>query len=97
MARMLSGNGWALSPDDRTPQLVKKENPASPRAKIRLERRMGKTVTVISGLHTYGEARLVGIAKELKTLFGTGGTVKNGQIEIQGDQVKPVTAWFSKT
>ena len=93
---MTGGEGWSLSPDDRAPQPLKKENPASPKAKIRLERRMGKYVTVISGLHTYGAERLGGIAKELKTLLGTGGTVKNGQIEIQGDQVNFVTAWFLK-
>jgi translation initiation factor 1 len=57
---------------------------------------MGKFVTVIAGLHTYGEARLNGIAKELKSHLGAGGTVKNGQIEIQGDQLKAVTAWLAK-
>ena len=95
MAKMTGGEGWSLGPDDRSSPPLKKENPASPKAKVRLERRMGKSVTVVSGLHTYGAERLNGIAKELKTLLGTGGTVKNGQIEIQGDQLKPVTAWFA--
>lgn len=72
-----------------------KTNPRSPRPKIRLERRCGKDVTVIAGLHTYGQSRLEAIAKELKFSFATGGTVKNGLIEIQGDKVSSIAAWFS--
>lgn len=66
----------------------------SPVPKIRLEKRAGKSVTVIAGLHTYGSFRLNDMAKELKTLFGAGGTVKNGCIEIQGDRVEAVKEWF---
>lgn len=71
-----------------------KDSSRSPVAKIRAEKRAGKTVTVISGLHTYGSARLNIIARELKSTLGTGGTVKNGIIEIQGDKVAPVKTWF---
>ncbi len=70
-------------------------NPRSPAPKIRLEKRMGKEVTVISGLHTYGSNRLNAIAKELKITLGTGGTVKNGTIEIQGDKAAPIKTWFA--
>ena len=63
---------------------------ASPVPKIRLEKRMGKTVTVIAGLHTYGTKRLDAIARELKTTLGTGGTVKGGTIELQGDKIAAV-------
>ena len=69
---------------------------SSPVAKIRLENRMGKSVTVVSGLHTYGAQKLESIAKELKSTLGTGGTVKNGVIEIQGDQVEFIQQWFKK-
>ncbi len=71
-------------------------NAGSPVPKIRIEKRAGKVVTVISGLHTYGSARLESIAKELKTTLGVGGTMKNGVIEIQGDKVAAVKAWFYK-
>ena len=64
--------------------------------KIRLEKRAGKAVTVIAGLHTYGAARLDAIARELKSILGAGGTVKNGTIEIQGDKVEPIKNWFVK-
>lgn len=71
-------------------------NPRSPVPKIRLEKRRGKFVTVIAGLHTYGAKRLDNIARELKSLLGTGGTVKNGVIEIQGDKIEAIKAWFGK-
>jgi len=57
----------------------------SPKPRIYTEKRGGKTVTLISGLHTYGSARLEAICREMKVKFGSGGTVKNGVIELQGD------------
>lgn len=71
-------------------------SPRSPVPKIRLEKRAGKTVTVIAGLHTYGSNRLDAISRELKSKLATGGTVKNGTIEIQGDKVAAVRDWFAK-
>lgn len=68
----------------------------SPVPKIRLEKRAGKEVTVIAGLHTYGSERLEAIAKELKTAFGAGGTVKDGAVEIQGDKVQAIKEWFKE-
>lgn len=72
----------------------KKSNPKSPAPKIRLEKRAGKFVTVIAGLHTYGSKKLDGIAGELKSILATGGTVKSGTIEIQGDKVESIKTWF---
>ena len=82
-----------MSIDGRRP---KRSNPRSPVSRIRLEKRRGKVVTVISGLHTYGTARLEAMARALKTALGTGGSVKNGAIEIQGDKVAAIKMWFSK-
>jgi len=76
--------------------IMKKNNPQSPKPEIRLENRSGKKVTVISGLVTYGEFRLNDIARTLKGICATGGTVKNGRIEIQGDKVADIEAWFQK-
>jgi translation initiation factor 1 len=56
--------------------------------KIRVERstkgRKGKGVSLISGLPLEGLS-LKELAKQLKQKCGTGGAVKNGVIEIQGD------------
>ncbi|MDH4053666.1 MAG: translation initiation factor Sui1 [Rubrivivax sp.] len=46
--------------------------------------RKGKGVSVISGL-PLGAAELEGLAGELKRRCGSGGTVRDGRIEIQGD------------
>ena len=46
--------------------------------------RGGKGVTVISDL-PLDEKSLTELAAKLKTRLGTGGTVKDGRIEIQGD------------
>ncbi|MBM3279613.1 MAG: translation initiation factor Sui1 [Candidatus Handelsmanbacteria bacterium] len=46
--------------------------------------RKGKGVTVITGLPLAEEA-LLDLARQLKQRCGTGGTVKDGVIEIQGD------------
>ena len=47
--------------------------------------RGGKTVTVVYGLPQNAEF-LKELAQELKRACGTGGTAKDGRIEIQGDQ-----------
>ncbi|XOV77764.1 MAG: stress response translation initiation inhibitor YciH [Aestuariibacter sp.] len=46
--------------------------------------RKGKGVTTVSGL-TVTESELKDLAKQLKKLCGTGGSVKDHVIEIQGD------------
>lgn len=46
--------------------------------------RKGKGVTLITGL-PLGDDELEMIARELKQRCGTGGTVKDGVVEIQGD------------
>ncbi len=93
--RLTSGEGWSLSSDEK-PAPAPKVNPNTPKPQFRIEKRNGKAVTVIAGLHTYGADRLESIAKELKARCGCGGTVKNGCIEIQGDKLEQVKAWFAK-
>jgi translation initiation factor 1 len=51
--------------------------------------RRGKTVTVVTGLPP-GE--LAATAKELKRLCGSGGAVKDGTVEIQGDHRERIVA-----
>lgn len=46
--------------------------------------RGGKSVTVVKGL-ALQDAALVLVGKQLKTACGSGGTVKDGVIEVQGD------------
>lgn len=48
--------------------------------------RSGKTVTVVKGFTGIGQAEQEILAKEMQKACGAGGTVKEGRIEIQGDQ-----------
>ena len=59
---------------------------------VRLETsgRKGKSVTVVSGLQ-HNPDTMEEIAKTLKQYCGAGGTVKDGTIEIQGDQRQSVS------
>lgn len=51
--------------------------------------RGGKTVTLVSGLALDALA-LARLGKQLKTACGSGGTVKDGVIEVQGDHCEAV-------
>jgi translation initiation factor 1 len=51
--------------------------------------RRGKTVTIVTGLPP---ADLAPVARELKRLCGSGGAVKDGAVELQGDHRERVVA-----
>ena len=57
--------------------------------------RGGKTVTTVSGVPLGGDA-LRDLAKDLKRRCGTGGTAKDGVIEIQGDHREAIVAELSR-
>ncbi len=82
IARWLGGGGPAPEPKPEREAKPKKLGPA----KVGRETagRRGKGVTTIFDL-TLGEAELKELATKLKNLCGTGGTSKDGRIEIQGD------------
>jgi translation initiation factor 1 len=64
---------------------------------IRLETkgRKGKCVTIVSGLQ-HDPATMKEIARTLKEHCATGGTVKDGNIELQGDQRERATVELQK-
>ncbi|WP_138497239.1 translation initiation factor [Nostoc sp. PA-18-2419] len=57
--------------------------------------RKGKTVTVISGFQAKPET-LADLLKQLKTQCGTGGTIKDNEIEIQGDHKQKIVEILTK-
>ena len=57
--------------------------------------RKGKTVTVITGFQHKPET-LTQLLKKLKSQCGTGGTVKNNTLEIQGDHKQKLLASLIK-
>ena len=76
-----------FSTDDSAPKAVRQDtsrNSSDGIIRVRREskKRAGRMVCVVEGLSA---ERLKSTCKELKSKCGTGGTVKDGAIEIQGD------------
>ena len=69
--------------------------PAQQKLKIRLDtrQRAGKAVTLIEGFMGKDED-LQKLGKKLKTFCGTGGSAKEGEIIIQGDQREKALQWL---
>jgi translation initiation factor 1 len=82
-------------------QPAEPEPPRRPRGDgtVRVRRetqgRGGKTVTTISGVPVADDA-LAALASDLKRRCGTGGTAKDGVIEIQGDHRDVLIAELEK-
>jgi len=84
-----------LPPASRTPPVSDQTNlvpvmPKRNRGRVDIIRqtahRGGKTVTVVTGFVGIGQAEKECLAKQMQKVCGAGGTVKDGRIEIQGDQ-----------
>ena len=76
----------------RAPQSETRNAKNRGRVDIRRETggRGGKTVTVVSGFVGIGLPEKEQLAKKMRAACGCGGTVKDGGIEIQGDQRETV-------
>ena len=66
-------------------------------ARIRRETggRGGKTVTVVAGL-ALDEGALAALSRRLKAACGTGGTVREGMLELQGDHRDAVASFLER-
>jgi translation initiation factor 1 len=86
----LSSAGLPVAPQSVLAQAAKAAPPARNRGRVDIRRekegRGGKTVTVIAGFTGIGLPEKEQLAKKMRAACGCGGTVKDGQIEIQGDQ-----------
>src|ERR1700733_9712941 len=71
--------------------------PGQQQLKIRLDakQRAGKAVTLVEGFIGTTEDREE-LGKKLKTFCGTGGSVKDEGILVQGDQREKVKQWLNK-
>ena len=105
MTRLFAGTPWDRPPTcERCGKLEsacacsppaaesKRLPPESQTARLGLEKRArGKIVTVIGSLDLDGND-LPALAARLKASCGTGGTIKEGRIELQGDHLQAVDA-----
>ena len=98
-----SSNGIVYSTD---PDFRPEEDPApeetllpkQQRLKVRLDtkHRSGKAVTLVEGFSGTKDD-LEDLGRKLKTHCGTGGSAKEGEIIIQGDQRDKITQWLLKS
>jgi translation initiation factor 1 len=65
------------------------------RVRLDTRQRAGKAVTLVDGFAGKKED-LEDLGKKLKTHCGTGGSVKDGEIIVQGDQRDRITQWLLK-
>lgn len=83
--QVCSGCGWPVQRCRCSSSFAEKV-PDRIVARLRIEKagRRGKTVTVVEGLPRNPEF-LKALSKELKRVCGTGGTVAEDRVELQGD------------
>jgi translation initiation factor 1 len=91
---------YSTDPDFSFEEEIKNEEtllPAQQVLKIKLDtkHRGGKAVTLVEGFAGKDDD-LQGLGKKLKTFCGTGGSAKDGQIIVQGDQRDKVLQWLQK-
>ena len=79
-----------LPPGPEVPSAAESPAPRKNRGRVDIIRQMahrgGKTVTVVKGFVGIGLPEKEQLARKMQKACGTGGTVKKGRIEIQGDQ-----------
>jgi translation initiation factor 1 len=90
----LSLTGLKPAPAASAAPLPKPELAAKNRGRVDITRekggRGGKTVTVVDGFTGIGLPEKEQLVKRMRGACGCGGTVKDGRIEIQGDQRETV-------
>jgi translation initiation factor 1 len=71
--------------------------PAQQKLKVRLDtkHRAGKAVTLVAGF-VGTEEDLQDLGKKLKSFCGTGGSAKDAEIIVQGDQREKALQWLIK-
>ncbi len=87
---------FRFQPEDETP--VQTVPAAQQKLRIRLDtkQRAGKAVTLVTGFIGI-EDDLQELGKKLKNCCGTGGSAKDAEIIIQGDQRDKVLQWLLKS
>ena len=80
-------------PEEIPETLAPKDQPM--RIRYETKHRGGKAVTLVTQF-VGNTSDLEGLGKQLKTHCGSGGSVKDGEILIQGDHREKLLQWFMK-
>lgn len=92
---------YSTNPDFKLPEEENKDvqsmEPAQQQLRIILDtkHRAGKAVTLVYGFKG-SNAPLEELGRKLKSFCGTGGSVKDGEIIVQGDHREKVLQWLHK-
>jgi len=84
-----------FDPDDAEQPISVSAQEQKLRVRLETKHRAGKAVTLLEGF-SGSLAEKEEIGKKLKTFCGTGGSVKDGEILIQGDNRDKVLQWLLK-
>lgn len=88
-------SSFRFEEEERTPQETLAPAQQNLRVKLETKHRAGKTVTLVDGF-TGSEEDVEKLGKQLKNFCGTGGSVKDGEIIVQGDQRDRVLQFLLK-
>ena len=84
-------------PLPKTPKAVRSGPPRAPQVpddgvvRVAREKRRAGIMTIVTGLPS---SEVEAAAKTLRRLCGSGGTAKNGVVELQGDHRDRIVAYF---
>ena len=85
---------------DKKSEEAAKVDTVNKRSKINISKqkkgKKGKTVTLIRGLGTEDEISLIELLKKIKVFCGTGGTLIDRNIQLQGDMVSKSVEFLRK-
>jgi translation initiation factor 1 len=84
--RRIAGGSLDSRSAIRNPKSLNQKNRGRVDIKRTTAGRGGKTVTLVTGFVGIGLPEKESLAKKMRNACGCGGTVKDGDIEIQGDQ-----------
>ncbi len=96
----LSGTGLPVASQSVASKLAPPTPSAKNRGRVDIKRttagRGGKTLTIVTGFIGIGLPEKESLAKKMRNACGCGGTVKDGEIEIQGDQREKIAQILSE-
>ena len=91
---------WIEFDNQKKSEEAVKVDAVNKRSKINISKqkkgKKGKTVTLINGLGTEDEILLKELLKKIKVFCGTGGTIIDSNIQLQGDMVSKSIEFLRK-